>query len=304
MADSMKYRQLGKSDLHISTVAFGCMSLKDEYAAIEKMLNKAYEGGINYFDTADIYDGGQNEVIVGKALRAIRKKIILATKGGNEANPNGDGWKWNPSKAYILKACEDSLKRLKTDYIDLYQLHGGTIEDPIDETIEAFEILQQQGKIRYYGISSIRPNVINEYMLRSNIVSVMMQYSLLDRRPEETCLPLLEKHKIGVLARGTIAGGLLAGKPPKEYLGYTKEQVEGLSNAVAKKSGEERTHVQTSLHYVLNNPAISAAVVGIGTNAQLFEAMNLWQSPHLTKSEIEELNYILPVNIYNDHGIK
>ena len=81
MANSKKYKQLGKSDLHISTVAFGCMSLKEEYAAIEKMLNKAYEGGINYFDTADIYDGGQNEVIVGKALRAIRKKIILATKG-------------------------------------------------------------------------------------------------------------------------------------------------------------------------------------------------------------------------------
>ena len=304
MADSMKYRQLGKSDLHISTVAFGCMSLKDEYAAIEKMLNKAYEGGINYFDTADIYDGGQNEVIVGKALRAIRKKIILATKGGNEANPNGDGWKWNSGKAYILKACENSLKRLQTDYIDLYQLHGGTIDDPVDQTIEAFETLQQQGKIRYYGISSIRPNVINEYILSSNIVSVMMQYSLLDRRPEETCLPLLEKHKIGVLARGTIAGGLLAGKTPKEYLGYSKEQVEALSNAVAKKSGEERTHVQTALHYVLNNPAISAAVVGIRTNVQLFEAMNLWQSPHLTKSEIEELNNILPVNVYSDNRIK
>lgn len=304
MADSMKYRQLGKSDLHISTVAFGCMSLKGEYAAIEKMLNKAYESGINHFDTADIYDGGQNEVIVGKALRAIRKKITISTKGGNEANPNGVGWKWNPSKAYILKACEDSLKRLQTDYIDLYQLHGGTIDDPIDETIEALEMLQQQGKIRYYGISSIRPNVINEYIIRSNIVSVMMQYSLLDRRPEETCLLLLEKHKVGVLARGTIAGGLLAGKPSKDYLGYTQEQVEALINTLAKKSGEERTQVQTALHYALNNPAISATVVGIRTNAQLFEAMNLWQSPHLTKSEIEELNNILPVSVYSDHRIK
>src|SRR6202034_3432729 len=98
-----------------------------------------------------------------------------------------------------------------TDYIDLYQLHGGTIDDPIDETIEAFELLQQQGKIRYYGISSIRPNVISEYVQRSNIISVMMQYSLLDRRPEESCLQLLQQNNIGVLARGSVAGGLLAG---------------------------------------------------------------------------------------------
>ncbi len=94
-----------------------------------------------------------------------------------------------------------SLKRLNTDRIDVYQLHGGTIEDPIEETISAFEQLVQQGKIRYYGISSIRPNVIREYVLRSNIVSVMMQYSLLDRRPEEECLPLLAQKDIGVLAR-------------------------------------------------------------------------------------------------------
>jgi aryl-alcohol dehydrogenase-like predicted oxidoreductase len=88
------------------------------------------------------------------------KKVIIATKVGNQWRADGSGWDWNPNKDYIISAVEQSLKRLQTDYIDLYQLHGGTMEDPIDETIEAFEQLQKQGKIRYYGISSIRPTVI------------------------------------------------------------------------------------------------------------------------------------------------
>lgn len=106
----------------------------------------------------------------------------------------------DPSKAYIKEAVKHSLRRLQTDYIDVYQLHGGTIDDPIDETIEAFEELQQEGVIRYYGISSMRPNVIREYVKRSRIVSVMMPYSLLDRRAEEW-FPLLKQHHISVIAR-------------------------------------------------------------------------------------------------------
>ena len=122
------------------------------------------------------------------------------------------GWSWDPSKSYIKEAVKQSLKRLGTDYIDLYQLHGGTIEDPIDETIEAFEELKAEGYIRYYGISSIRPNVIREYVKKSNIVSVMMQYSILDRRPEEEALPLLHEHGISVVTRGPLAKGLLSDK--------------------------------------------------------------------------------------------
>ena len=142
---------------------------------------------------ADLYDKGENEKLIGAALKEKRKDVIIATKVGNQWRADGSGWDWNPRKEYILSCVEGSLQRLNIDYIDLYQLHGGTIQDPIDETIEAFELLVQQGKIRYYGISSIRPNVIREYVKRSNIVSVMMQYSLLDRRSEETCLPLLQQ---------------------------------------------------------------------------------------------------------------
>ena len=181
----MTYQHLGRSSLKISRIGFGCMSLKPGQDNIQLITDAAIDKGINYFDTADIYDKGVNEINIGKALRAKRKQILIATKVGNQWKEDGSGLNWNPTKKHVLQAVEKSLYRLQTDYIDLYQLHGGTIEDNIDETIEAFELLQQQGKIRYYGISSIRPNVIREYVKRSNIVSVMMQYSLLDRRLEE-----------------------------------------------------------------------------------------------------------------------
>lgn len=197
----MQYRSLGKSTLTVSEIGFGCMSLGSDDAANARLIHHACEQGVNFFDTADLYEHGQNETSVGKALQDRRSAVIIATKVGNQWKEDGSGWDWNPKKAYIIAAVEASLQRLQTDYIDLYQLHGGTLDDPIDETIAAFETLQQQGKIRYYGISSIRPNVIREYVQRSHIVSVMMQYSLLDRRPEETCLPLLQENNIGVLAR-------------------------------------------------------------------------------------------------------
>ena len=198
----MEYTYLGKSDLKISRIAFGSMSLSMGESAGIQLIYEAIGMGVNFFDTADLYDKGANEEMVGKALKDQRSKVVLATKVGNQWRADGSGWDWNPSKEYILECVDKSLKRLQTDYIDLYQLHGGTLEDPIDDVIETFESLQAQGKIRYYGISSIRPNVIREYVKRSSIVSVMSQYSLLDRRPEESVFPLLKEKNIGVLVRG------------------------------------------------------------------------------------------------------
>src|SRR5690606_22466686 len=186
----------------------------------------------------DLYQKGLNEQHVGEALKSIRQQVIIATKAGNQWRPDGSGWDWNPSKAYILKCADQSLRRLKTDYIDLYQLHGGTLDDPIDETIEAFELLKQQGKIRWYGISSIRPNVIRAYVKRSNIVSVMMQYSLLDHRPEEEVLDLLHQHGISVICRGAVAQGLLLGKSADHYLQYTDGEVTRVARTVAKVAAE------------------------------------------------------------------
>lgn len=297
----MKYIKLGKSNLEVSRIGFGCMSLKGSYTEMEKLIHQAIEGGINMFDTADLYEKGLNEKTVGKAIAQKRSEIILATKVGNQWRKDGSGWDWNPSKQYIITEVEASLKRLQTDYIDLYQLHGGTIDDDIDDTIEAFELLKKQGKIKFYGISSIRPNVIREYVRRSNITSVMLQYSLLDRRAEELIFPLLMQNGIGILARGTVAGGLLVDKPAKEYLDYNVKQVADTATSVQLLSGKTRNTAQTAIQFALHQTAVSAAVVGIRTKDQLNEALNVLKAPLLTEREIDNLGQSVKINYYTDH---
>ena len=298
----MEYQHLGHSDLNISRIGFGSMSLSTntETESLE-MIHRAIESGINYFDTADLYDKGANEMLLGKAVQTKRDKVILATKVGNQWRADGSGWDWNPRKEYILAAVEKSLKRLQTDHIDLYQLHGGTIDDPIDEVIDAFELLQQQGKIRYYGISSIRPNVIREYVKRSNIVSVMMQYSLADRRPEETILDLLQQNNIGVLSRGALAQGLLVNKPAKEYLGHSQEAMAAAAQFIQGIEMATHTAVQTSLQFVLQNNAITSAIVGMRRMEQLVEIITTIEKGLLTSKTMESLREILPAKFYEQH---
>lgn len=297
----MKYTTLGTSGIQISAVAFGCMSLGTDHAANARLLHQAFSNGITFFDTADLYQQGGNEVTVGKAFKGKRDKVVLATKVGNQWRPDGSGWDWNPRKSYILQAVEESLQRLQTDYIDLYQLHGGTIDDPIDETIEAFEQLKQEGKIRAYGISSIRPNVIREYVSHSAIVSVMLQYNLLDRRPEETILDLLQQQHISVLARGSLAQGVLAGKPAKPYLNYSLEEVQRMVAAVQAVAGNKRLPSEVAVRFVLQHPAVSAAVLGIRTEAQLQDALLLRNAAALTGEELNKLQAVLPANTYEQH---
>jgi len=297
----MDYQQLGKSDLEISRIGFGCMALKPGQPQNETIIHRAIGLGINYFDTADLYDKGANEELLGRAFNQKRNEVIIATKVGNQWRSDGSGWDWNPRKDYILKSVEESLKRLQTDRIDLYQLHGGTIDDPIDETIEAFEQLVKQGKIRYYGISSIRPNVIRYWSEHSNIVSVMMQYSLLDRRPEEECLPLVGEKNIGVLIRGSVAQGLLVDKPPKPYLNYSEQEVYKAAKSIQLILKKNRTPAQTAIQFVLRHPNVSSAIVGIRTMEQLEEAVNTITSPNLTNSEIQTLKNSIPLNFYKEH---
>jgi aryl-alcohol dehydrogenase-like predicted oxidoreductase len=297
----MKYQLLGKSDLNISKIGFGCMSLKPDQKDFNNIIDAAIDNGINYFDTADLYDKGLNETLLGKAFKGKRDKVIVASKAGNQWRKDGSGWDWNPRKDYILKCADDSLKRLQIDYIDLFQSHGGTIEDNIDETIEAYEILVQQGKIRYYGLSSIRPNVIREFIKRSNIVSVMTQYSLLDRRPEESTLQLLHQNNIGVLVRGSVASGLLIDKPAKPYLNYDATQIANAANAVKSISSDERNAAQVAIEYVLKNPAVTAAIVGMRTLEQLKDALAAIDSTQLTDEEMKVLKESLPLNFYDQH---
>jgi len=296
----MEYTTLGNTSIRISRIALGTMSIHPGSAEASSIIDMSIEKGINFFDTADLYDRGENETMIGNLLKAKRKELVIATKVGNQWDADGKGWSWNPRKEYILKAVDESLRRLQTDYIDLYQLHGGTIEDPIDETIEAFEWLKSAGKIRDYGISYIRPNVIRRWLSSSNLSSVMMQYSLLDTRPEEECLKLLQSQDVSVLARGALAQGLLVNKPAKEYLDHTANFVASAAAAVKSISTSARNEAQTAIGFVLSNRAVSAAIVGARTTNQLNEALS-GSIPNITEKEAGLLHSAVPTIRYTQH---
>jgi aryl-alcohol dehydrogenase-like predicted oxidoreductase len=297
----MQYNILKKSGLKISEVSFGCMSLKASSNDNEAIVGKAVNEGITLFDTADLYDKGGNEQLLGNALKGKRNDVLISTKVGNRWKEDGSGWDWTPRKDHILKAIDESLKRLNTDHIDLYLLHGGTLEDPVDEVIEAFERLTDLGKIRAYGISSIRPNVIREYVNRSNIAAVMTQYSFLDRRPEEATLGLLLDNNIGVLARGTVASGLLVDKPAKDYLDLGKDAIAKIIRAFKDNLPEGKSASVTSMCYAIGNPAITTAVVGMRTQEQLKDALAAADTEPLTSAEWQILQSLWEGNVYKEH---
>lgn len=296
----MDYKILGKTGFAVSNICLGCMSLKGNAAANDEVIGYAIDSGINLFDTADLYEHGENEKLLGRGLKGRRQDVYISTKVGNRWRDDGSGWDWCPQKEYILEAINGSLKRLGTDYIDLYLLHGGTAEDPKDEVLEAFERLKDCGKIREYGISSIRPQVIRDYAKHPGIAAVMTQYSYLDRRPEEETLQLLQQNGIGVLARGAMAGGLLAGRPPKEYVGI------GLGN-VAAKVGVFNEALPQGLDsdlgaylFVTSHPAVSAVVAGPRTTGQARRAV-LSAGLQLAAGDYEKLLRSIPPNIYDNH---
>ena len=139
------------------------MSLSTNKKKAAEIVAMALDAGINYIDTADLYDFGSNEEMIGAILGKRRQDVIVATKVGNRWTEGVEGWHWDASSSYIKEALHASLKRLGTDYIDVYQLHGGTIEDDWDGIIDTFEELKKNGLIREYGISSIRPNVLKRF---------------------------------------------------------------------------------------------------------------------------------------------
>lgn len=299
----MQLTNLGKSELRISPIGIGGMSLRG--GAIKnniEILQQAVETGINFFDTADLYERGMNEDLLGQALAPYRDRVVLATKVGNQWRSDGSTWDWKASKPYIIKNVESSLSRLKTDRIDLYQLHGGTIDDPTDEIIEAFEHLVKAGHIRYYGISSIRPNVIEQYVRKSNIVSVMMQYNLLDRRPESV-FPLLQKHNISVVSRGGLTQGLLVDKPIDRYLQLTSGEVGHANRNVEKLATQLNvSKTQVLLGYALSGGVVDTIALGIRTLAQLKELKEiLYTLRPLTEEERGELERGVRMLHYNEH---
>ncbi|ULG71054.1 aldo/keto reductase [Macrococcus brunensis] len=208
----MNYRTT-KSGLKFSELGLGCMNLPLDYQESKEILKEALSSEISYFDTADLYNKGANEELLGKFFKenGHREDIMIGSKVGNEFFQHSDEVKWNPSREHILNSVKDSLHRLGTDYMDLYMLHGGMIEDNKEETIEAFNILKQDGLIRAYGISSIRPNVIRHYLAHSDMDVIMMQFNLIDNRPE-MLLDEISARDVKILARGPVMKGLLTEK--------------------------------------------------------------------------------------------
>lgn len=305
----MKQNQLGKSDLYVSALTLGCMSLGTDQSKAEKIIDKALDAGINHLDTADLYDFGKNEEIIGTAIKGKRSEIILTTKVGNHFNRETEKSFWDPSKKHIISGLKESLKRLQTDYIDFYMLHGGTIDDPIDESIAAFDSLKQEGLIRAYGISSIRPNVIREYVEKSSIDAVMMQYNLLDRRPEETILDLLHENQISVIARGPLAKGMLSNQAAKQmakkgtngYLDYSFAELQEIERALAKIDIGNQTINATALKYVLQHPAVATAVFGASSVDQLKENIDVDLSMPLAGDIYKQLQDATKQIQYGDH---
>ncbi|PWU68586.1 aldo/keto reductase [Gracilibacillus dipsosauri] len=303
----MRKVQLGDSNLYVSELALGCMSLGTERKQANYIIDQALDYGINYLDTADLYDQGRNEEIVGEAIKKRRNDIVLATKVGNHLKEDGS-WYWDPSKAYIKSQVKSSLKRLQTDHIDLYQLHGGTIEDPIDETIEAFEELVEEGVIRYYGISSIRPNVIKQFVNKASIQSVMMQYSIFDRRAEEEILPLLQKQKISVVTRGSLAKGMLTkdalsitqAKAQKGYLDYRQDELLSTIKQLIDLLNRDQTLTGLAIQYALQNGAVSSIVAGASSSTQLSENVKALEQS-FTTAQLEQVAHIAKQNKYEKH---
>jgi aryl-alcohol dehydrogenase-like predicted oxidoreductase len=302
----MTYRRLGRSGIEVSVVGLGCMTLGLDRSKAEGTIRRALDLGVTLFDTADLYDHGVNEELVGETLHGMRDRVVIATKVGNRRRADGSGLDWDPTEKYILQAVHESLRRLKTDYIDLYQLHGGTIDDPIEETVRAFERLLQKGTIRAWGISSIRPNVVRRYaaMAESGVAGIsseMVQYSVLDRRPEEEILETAKHAGIGVLVRGAVASGLLAGKPPAEHLDLAVSEVKAAQDVLRTISGSDKDMAQTAIRFALSHPAVTAVAAGASSVAQVEANVAAADAPPLRDSDLRVLREAVRTLRYTSH---
>ncbi|MGZ9420082.1 aldo/keto reductase [Staphylococcus epidermidis] len=265
-----------KSGIEISELGLGCMSLGTDYKKAQPIIESAIDNGITYFDTADIYDQGVNEEIVGQALKKHQNRddIVIGTKVGNRLTDDGH-MTWDPSKKHIKESVKGSLKRLGLNHLDLYQLHGGTIDDPLDETISAFDELKQEGYIRAYGISSIRPNVIDYYLKNSQIETLMSQFNLIDNRPE-TLINDVHDKQVKILARGPVFKGLLTSKSvdvidekfKNGVLDYTQDE---LGSTIASIKELESNLTALSFKYLTSHDAMGSIIVGASSVEQLEE---------------------------------
>ncbi|HEX2606216.1 MAG TPA: aldo/keto reductase, partial [Flavisolibacter sp.] len=214
----MELKPLGKQGLQTSRLGLGCMGMSDFYGrrndeeSIE-VIRKAYEAGVLFFDTADMYGPYTNEELVGKAVKDFREKITLATKFGIVRDPNDPSKRGiNGKPEYVRSSCEGSLKRLQTDYIDLYYLHRKDPDTPIEESVGAMAELVQQGKIRGIGLSEVNSDTLRKAHAVHPITALQSEYSLWTRDPEDDVLQTCQELGIAFVAYSPLGRGFLTGQ--------------------------------------------------------------------------------------------
>ncbi len=280
----MEYQRLGASGLMVSPLCIGTMTFGDltDAAEARRIVDHAYEAGVNFIDTADVYARTESEKIVGAVISANRRRWILATKVGNAvtAKPHDGGL----SRRWLLQACDDSLARLSTDYIDIYYLHRDDTGTPIAETVSAIGDLIRSGKIRYFGVSNYRgwriAEVVSECEAQGVPLPVVCQpyYNLLNRTPEVEILPACDHYGIGVASYSPIARGIMTGKyapgaiPAESRVARkdvrmleTEFREESLAiaqtlKAHAAKTG--RTPIQFALAWLWANRIVTSVIAG------------------------------------------
>lgn len=280
----MQLQKLGKSKLYVNPIGLGCRTIHkiEDRKKTVTMIQKAVELGINFIDTADIYGRGKSEEIVGQAISPIRKKVVLATKGGiritSEGKPTQD-----LSQNRIRKAVKESLNRLKTDYIDLYQIHYSDPEIPPKETIKALNEFIKTGEIKYVGLSNFSLEEFREWTELQSVPSVQLPYNLLQNRNYNDLLPICKSKNISVIVYTPLMMGLLTDKIrkgtvfpkndersriPRFVIEKCIETIESLK-PIAEEHG--KTVVQLLLGWIVNQPMVGLVLVGASDIRQVEE---------------------------------
>jgi aryl-alcohol dehydrogenase-like predicted oxidoreductase len=317
----MEHRTLGRTGVKVSPLCLGAMMFgawgnrdHDEGVAI---IRAALDAGINFVDTADVYSAGESEEIVAKALVGRRDDVVLATKchGSMGPGPNRSG----NSRRWVIQACEDSLRRLGTDYLDLYQVHRPDPSCDIDETLGALTDLVRAGKVRYLGSSTFPPSEIVEAQWtaerrgRERFVCEQPPYSMLVRGIEADVLPTCQRHGMGVISWGPLGGGWLSGKwrldadadgltshrsarLPKRYdlsipANQRKLEAADALARLADEAGLPLPHL--ALAFVLEHPATSAAIIGPRTMDQLTSQVGA-ADVRLPRDVLDRIDEIVP----------
>lgn len=293
----MKYRKLGRTGLMVSEICLGTMTFGNQIDEVEsiKLVKWAMDAGINFIDTADQYVDGKSEEIVGKALKGVRDSVVLATKGG--------GWQSGPSindiglsRKHIMKTIEGSLRRLGTDYIDIYYAHRWDTATPIDETLRALDDLVHQGKVRYIGCSNYLVWQLCKALWVSDLYNLARYdctqppYNLITRGIEDEFLSVCKNEGVGVCIYNPLAGGLLTGKhdpskPPAKDTRFSNERMGKMYSdrywladnfeAVARfkeiTQKHNRSMARLALAWILNNEVITSITCGVNSIKQLEE---------------------------------